>query len=308
MEALSPADAAAQAAAEIAQFFECPVCFQVPRSKKHLRFCFRGHFVCKTCVDLWKGENRSCPVCRTQPFVEMEQNILLENIFGLVLKSHQFKCGQNLAGCPVTGSAQQMDRHEPQCMFHQFKCPNKNCAKFKTLLELTRPNACFEQLPVTGQDRINIAVPFTEFLQEPCGILPAFNRVFMFHYFGLQLPGYILLHVNADKRLCAEARLMGKKTKGSDDKLFYNLALSAYCQGYGTVSGLVKANFKNTEPEDREQVQISQQLLSEWWHRQEFMGSNGLCPMKEPHIHLLIECSVPVRRRQPSTQPIQRWL
>ena len=317
MEAASGAAAAAAAVAELAQLFECPVCFQVPRSKKNLSFCFRGHFVCKTCADLWKRDNRFCPVCRTQPFVEMEQNILLEKIFGLVLNGHKFRCVQNLAGCQVTGSAHQMDLHEPNCMYQQFKCPNKNCSSYKTLLQLTspEPNPCFEQLPVTGQNRIDTAIPYEDFLQDPSGtgILPTYNRVFMFHYFGLQLPGYILLHVENDK-LCAEAWLMGKKLKGQKDKFFFNLALSVYCQGYGSVAGLRRANFSSsssssssTDKENRQRIQVSEELLTEWWHEQQARGPNRLCPMRRPHIHFLVECSVPVGQLKPSAQPIQRF-
>lgn len=136
---------------ELREYFECPVCFNVPR-KPPIFACARGHMICASC----KPRITICPTCRVafdgQPyrlyFAErlLEERVPISCSFaeygctveapGAAIKSHEefgcpfehIACINKENGCKMKISRRLMASHVEMCDFRLINCPlNPNC-------------------------------------------------------------------------------------------------------------------------------------------------------------------------------------
>jgi len=98
---------------------ECPVCFEVPRSKPIFHCVSNGHLICGNC----HPKLAKCPKCRG-PLGNC-RSLISENMLELVQLSHVCKFSKE--GCEVELTGDLLVNHEKKCHYRLVNCPDVNC-------------------------------------------------------------------------------------------------------------------------------------------------------------------------------------
>ena len=96
---------------DLAQLFECPVCFDYVLPP--ILQCQSGHLVCSTC----RPKLQCCPTCRG-PLGSI-RNLAMEKVANTVM----FPCKYNGVGCSVTLLHTEKSDHEETCEYRPYSCP-----------------------------------------------------------------------------------------------------------------------------------------------------------------------------------------
>ncbi len=107
---------------ELREYFECPVCYEVPRPSSRIFACSQGHMMCESC----RPQLTTCPICRIAITPENQTRLyfaerLLEERVPVQCKFADFGCTVELVG-------NLMKQHEESgvCPFEPVKCDNKD--------------------------------------------------------------------------------------------------------------------------------------------------------------------------------------
>merc|ERR1712128_74365 len=96
---------------ELAQLFECPVCFDYVLPP--IMQCNSGHLVCQNC----QPKLTHCPTCRGQaPTI---RNLAMEKVAATVY----FPCKYHTSGCHQSFLHDKKAAHEETCEFRPYHCP-----------------------------------------------------------------------------------------------------------------------------------------------------------------------------------------
>ena len=106
-------------------YLECPVCFQVPKSK--IFVCRNSHKVCESCYGKITADAKQCPQGNCPyddpPRRNRELEAIIENA------DIEISCSNASAGCTVEMKKEELREHEVNCIFKQVHCPGTNCEK-----------------------------------------------------------------------------------------------------------------------------------------------------------------------------------
>jgi len=109
---------------DLREYFECPICFNVPRSPP-IYACGVGHFICKTC----RPRLTHCPECRMAYPRQGQQNHRLFFAEKLLEERVPMACSYAPHGCELELTGVEIRRHEQEGCPHQpIPCPLKGCA------------------------------------------------------------------------------------------------------------------------------------------------------------------------------------
>lgn len=153
MRALPQAVAGAAAAGtsnnDLAQLFECPVCFDY--ALPPIMQCQSGHIVCSNC----RPKLTLCPTCRG-PLGNI-RNLAMEKVASQVM----FPCKYCSSGCPVTLPHTDKADHEEICEFRPYccPCPGASC-KWQGSLDEVMPHLVQHHKSITtlqGEDIVFLA-------------------------------------------------------------------------------------------------------------------------------------------------------
>jgi len=104
---------------------ECPVCFQVPRSK--IFVCSNSHKICESCYGKITAGAKQCPqgncLYDEPPRRSRELEEIVENA------DLELSCSNASAGCKVDMKKDELRKHEMKCIFRQVPCPYTHCKK-----------------------------------------------------------------------------------------------------------------------------------------------------------------------------------
>lgn len=106
-------------------FFECPVCKMF--MKPPIFQCQSGHSVCNVC----RPRLEKCPTCRA--IFGSTRNYSLEGLTSGVY----YPCAYHDQGCTESGTANQIVKHERECMLKPLSCPFANCSSTGNRITIT---------------------------------------------------------------------------------------------------------------------------------------------------------------------------
>lgn len=118
---------------QLRQILECPVCYHIRRGPVFV--CKRGHSVCGSChARLPAAPDQLCPLARCGYDAPPRRNLMAERI--LAGGAMALDCDHADHGCPVTGVAEVLEEHLPECAFREVPCPVTHCQARIPLSEL----------------------------------------------------------------------------------------------------------------------------------------------------------------------------
>ena len=83
---------------------ECPICLHIIRDP-HTVICCCNSF-CRVCILAIKAENKPCPICKKENFVDFQDKRLKPSLYEL-----KVQCSHQKDGCEWTGELRQLDEH-----------------------------------------------------------------------------------------------------------------------------------------------------------------------------------------------------
>ena len=102
---------------EIREYFECPVCYNVPRPGAPIYACAQGHMICSECRPLVT----QCPICRINITEENQQRLYFAE--RLLEEKVPAPCKFTHLGCQVEDIGHRLMQHENgQCPHEPLKC------------------------------------------------------------------------------------------------------------------------------------------------------------------------------------------
>lgn len=112
-----------EAAHNVRQKMECPVCYTVKYPISHT--CPLGHIICFKCFNTLKQvtKTRICPLCRSSPIQLSEQAKSLNNTF----KFTKVSCRYYDTGCRVLVYLANLGQHEAHCIYKPMCCFYPGC-------------------------------------------------------------------------------------------------------------------------------------------------------------------------------------
>jgi len=99
--------------ADLKEYFECPVCYTVPRRPPIFQ-CSSGHMICRLC----RPKVVICPQCRS-PF-HGQRLLFAERL----LERVPVPCNFATEGCEVELLLRDMTEHEGSCQYQRVECPH----------------------------------------------------------------------------------------------------------------------------------------------------------------------------------------
>lgn len=135
--------------ADLASFFECPVCFDYVLPP--ILQCQSGHLVCSSC----RTKLTCCPTCRGS--LGNIRNLAMEKVASNV----KFPCKHSSYGCTASLLYTEKVDHEETCEFRPYlcPCPGASC-KWQGALELVMPHLMMSHKSITtlqGEDIVFLA-------------------------------------------------------------------------------------------------------------------------------------------------------
>jgi len=111
---ISPDRLSAISIDDLKEYFECPVCYSVPR-RPPIYQCDKGHMICHQC----RPQLSHCPQCRSQ-LSDGHRLLFAERL----LERVPVPCNNTTEGCQVELVMRDMTRHEEECEYRRVECPN----------------------------------------------------------------------------------------------------------------------------------------------------------------------------------------
>jgi len=108
---------------DLREYFECPICFNVPRSPP-IYACGVGHMICRVC----RPKLKNCPTCRMPYPPPGTQNHRLYFAEKLLEERIPIACMFAPFGCDVELTGGEIKRHEEACPCQPLPCPLKGCS------------------------------------------------------------------------------------------------------------------------------------------------------------------------------------
>ena len=103
---------------ELREYFECPICYEVPRSPP-IFSCPQGHMLCGKC----RPRLTACPICRVNLPRQAENRLYFAE--RLLEERVPLPCKYEEHGCPVELVSNLIRRHEEDgCPYEPLACEN----------------------------------------------------------------------------------------------------------------------------------------------------------------------------------------